>query len=61
MLSSEGKAAPIETITAAFGKAAGETLRQNTSVRVHEIKSGDWGHAGQPRTTRVGLDMKAKG
>jgi 4-oxalocrotonate tautomerase len=57
----EEKAEMIARVTAAFGEVAGETMRQNTSCRVHEIRSGDWGYAGRALTTEVGLEMRRKG
>ncbi len=61
VFTTEEKARIIECVTAGFGEVAGETMRQNTSVRIQEIRSGDWGYAGEPLTTQTGLDMRKRG
>ncbi len=53
------KALIIERVTDAFVSVAGGTMKQGTSVRIHEIKSGDWGFAGVPLHTEDGLAMRA--
>lgn len=50
----------IETAKA-FGKVAGQTMQDNTSVRVHEVKSGCWGGADGVWTTQTALDLKKSG
>ena len=44
------KAKMIETVTQGFGAVAGESMAKATSVRIHEIKSGQWGYGGRPLT-----------
>lgn len=61
VFSDEEKAQMIEKLSAAFGDVAGETMRQGTSVRIHEVRSGSWGYAGTPLTTADALAMKARG
>ncbi|MEM0946864.1 MAG: tautomerase family protein [Pseudomonadota bacterium] len=48
----------IEKVTDAFGEAAGGKMRDGTSIRIHEIKSGSWGYAGRILTTEHGLAIK---
>lgn len=55
------KAEIIRKVTDAFGAVAGETIRQNTSVRIHEVKSGSYGYAGNALTTEDALSMRARG
>ena len=55
----EDKKRIIEKVTDAFGEAAGGAMRANTSVRIHEIKSGAWGYGGEVLTTEVGLRIRA--
>ena len=57
----EEKAKMIAGTARAFGKVAGETMQQMTSVRVHEVKSGHWGGADSIWTTERALEAKAKG
>lgn len=52
------KARMIEKVTQAFGEVAGGDMAQNTSVRIHEIRSGNWGFAGTPMTTDDGLRIR---
>lgn len=51
----------IEGVTRAFGDVAGQTIMGGTSVRIHEVRSGSWGWAGNVLTTADALAMKAKG
>jgi len=44
----DDKARIIKKVTEAFGDAAGGDMAANTSVRIHEVKSGSWGFAGTP-------------
>lgn len=55
----EDKARIIREVTAAFGRAAGGKMGQNTAVRIHEVKSGSWGYGGEVLTTEVGLRIKS--
>jgi 4-oxalocrotonate tautomerase len=43
----------VERLTATMVSIEGETLRQVTWVVVEEVKSGEWGIAGQPLTTEA--------
>jgi 4-oxalocrotonate tautomerase len=61
VFSAEEKAQIIENVTQGFAKVAGETLKQATSVRIHEIKSGDWGYGGRAMGTQDALAMRARG
>ncbi len=45
----------------AFGSVAGKRMQDNTSVRVHEVKSGHWGGADAVWTTERALALKASG
>ena len=53
------KARIIKSVTKAFGETAGGKMLKNTSVRIHEIKSGSWGYGGEVLTTDVGLRIKS--
>jgi 4-oxalocrotonate tautomerase len=44
-----------------FGRVAGNAMREATSVRVHEVPSGQWGGAESIWTTEKALALKAKG
>lgn len=61
VFSDEEKAQFISETARAFGKVAGKTMQDNTSVRVHEVKSGHWGGADSIWTTKRALEMRAKG
>jgi 4-oxalocrotonate tautomerase len=55
------KALLIKHVTQGFGDVAGQTLANATSVRVHEIKSGSWGYAGEAMTTKDAKAMRTRG
>lgn len=57
----EDKAEIIKRVTEAFGTVSGETIRQGTSVRIHEVQSGVWGYAGNVLTTEDARAMRARG
>ncbi len=50
----------ITEVTQVFANIAGDDFAQNVSVRIHEIKSGNYGYAGQPIHTEDGLNMRRK-
>ncbi|EPX80483.1 tautomerase family protein [Salipiger mucosus] len=58
VFSAEEKAQMIAKVTEAFAEVAGGRMKQATSVRIHEIRSGDWGYAGVPLTTADALAMR---
>jgi 4-oxalocrotonate tautomerase len=60
LFSAEEKAEIIRKVTDAFGEVAGQTIRAGTSVRVHEVRSGSWGYAGNILTTEDALGMRAR-
>lgn len=55
------KATMIEKVTQAFAEVAGTTMRDATSVRIHEIRSGSWGYAGRALSTEDAKAMRARG
>ncbi len=55
------KAEMIRRVTDAFGRVSGDTLKNGTTVRIHEIKSGSWGWGGQVLTTADGNAMRSSG
>ncbi|MEM6406874.1 MAG: tautomerase family protein [Pseudomonadota bacterium] len=57
----EEKAQMIVETAKGFGKVAGQTMEEMTSVRVHEVKSGHWGGSESVWTTERALAAKAKG
>ncbi|MEO0370018.1 MAG: tautomerase family protein [Pseudomonadota bacterium] len=52
------KAQLVMETAKAFGKVAGQAMQDNTSVRVHEVKSGSWGGADGVWTTEKALALK---
>ena len=54
----EEKMLIIMKVTDAFGDVAGPTLKSNTSVRIHEVRSGSWGYGGQALTTTDAIGMR---
>ncbi|MEO1638107.1 MAG: tautomerase family protein [Pseudomonadota bacterium] len=61
VFSAEEKARIIKATAEAFGSVAGQAMQNNTSVRVHEVKSGDWGGAQSVWTTEKALALKHEG
>lgn len=61
VFSADEKAQIIKKVTEAFGKVAGQTIQDGTSVRIHEIRSGSWGYAGKTLTTEDALKMRERG
>lgn len=47
------------SVARAFGDAAGGKMYENTSIRIHEIKSGNWCYGGTVLTTDTGLRIRA--
>jgi 4-oxalocrotonate tautomerase len=52
VFTSEQKRRIVEELTDAMVAIEGEGMRQVTWVVVEEVRSGDWGIAGQPLTTQ---------
>ncbi len=61
VFSAEEKKDIIERVTDAFASVAGQTIKAGTSVRIHEVKSGSWGYAGNALTTEDALEMRRRG
>ena len=61
VFSPEEKARMIKATAEAFGSVAGQAMMDNTSVRVHEVRSGDWGGAHSVWTTEKALELKNQG
>lgn len=57
----EEKEALIKETVKGFGKIAGKAMQDNTSARIHEVRSGHWGGADSVWTTEKALELKAKG
>lgn len=51
----------IQKITDAMVEIEGEAMRGVTWVRLHEVKSGDWGIGGKGMTTADVKAMQANG
>ena len=51
----------VERLTDTMVSIEGENLRQVTWVVVEEVKSGEWGIAGQPLTTEAVRNLAAGG
>ncbi|MEO1918119.1 MAG: tautomerase family protein [Paracoccaceae bacterium] len=47
--------------TDTVSEVAGQTIKRNTSVRIHEVSSGSWGCAGNILTTKDALEMRKRG
>ena len=61
VFSDSEKAEIIKKVTSAFGEVAGETIKNGTSVRIHEVRSGSWGYSGNILTTEIAKEMRARG
>jgi 4-oxalocrotonate tautomerase len=61
VFSVQEKAEIIRKVTNAFGEVAGQTIKGGTSVRVHEVRSGSWGFAGNILTSEDARDMRSRG
>ena len=59
VFSIEEKQGLIKELALAFGKIAGKTMQDNTSVRIHEVKSGHWGGVDSIMTTEKALELKS--
>ena len=59
VFSDEEKRMLIAETAKAFGRVAGKTMQDNTSVRVHEVRSGHWGGAEGVWTTEKALALKS--
>ncbi|MEQ9242882.1 tautomerase family protein [Roseovarius indicus] len=42
----------------AFGEAAGGRMKENTSARIHEVKSGSWAFGGNVLHTELGQAIR---
>jgi 4-oxalocrotonate tautomerase len=58
VFSTDEKQALIKELAMAFGKVAGKTMQDNTSVRIHAVKSGHWGGAESVWTTEKARELK---
>lgn len=61
VFSDDEKGEIIRRVTEAFGSVVGEAIRNGTSVRIHEVKSGSWGWGGNVLTSSEARAMKARG
>ena len=59
VFSEEEKQQLIRELARAFGKVAGQWMQDNTSVRIHEVRSGHWGGAEGVWTTEQARQMKS--
>ena len=55
----EEKQQLISGIARVFGEVAGEYFRDNTTVRIHEVKSGHWGGAESFWTPEIARSKKS--
>lgn len=60
VFSAEEMQALIKELAMAFGKVAGKTMQDNTSVRIHGVKSGHWGGAESVWTTDKARELKSE-
>ena len=56
----EEKQQLIKGIARVFGEVGGEWMRDNTTVRIHEVKSGLWGGFDGVWTSESGRDKKSE-
>lgn len=61
VFSDEEKRQLIQETAKAFGTVAGRKMQENTSVRIHEVRSGHWGGAESIWTTQEALKLKSAG
>ncbi|MDD9907777.1 MAG: tautomerase family protein [Rhodospirillaceae bacterium] len=61
VFNADEKAEIIRKVTDAFGDVAGQTIKNGTSVRIHEVQSGSWGYAGNVLTTEIAKEMRSRG
>lgn len=54
----EDKERILLSVIDAFGKAAGGKMKDNTSARIHEVKSGSWAFGDKVMHTEMGLAIK---
>ena len=59
VFSEEEKGQIITKTARAFGSVAGKSMQDSTSVRIHEVKSGNWGGADSIWTTERALALKS--
>ncbi len=59
VFTAEEKVQLIAEAAKAFGAVAGKAMQDNTSVRVHEVRSGHWGGADGVWTTERALALKS--
>jgi 4-oxalocrotonate tautomerase len=59
VFSPEQKKQIITKLTDAMVEVEGEAMRGVTWVTIHEVRSGDWGIAGQPLTTAAVKQLAA--
>ena len=55
----EEKQQLIRELARAFGKVAGQWMQDNTSVCIHEVRSGNWGSAEGVRTSEWARQKKS--
>jgi 4-oxalocrotonate tautomerase len=55
----EQKREMITKLTDAMVSIEGENMRGVTTVKIHEVASGDWAIGGQPLTTQAVKDLAA--
>ncbi len=48
----------IREVALGFGKIAGQAMQDASSVRIHEVPSGQWGGADSVWTTERALELK---
>ncbi len=59
VFSDEEKERILLSVIDAFGEAAGGRMKENTSARIHEVKSGSWAAGDTVYRTEIGLAIKA--
>ncbi|MGD2173474.1 MAG: tautomerase family protein [Gammaproteobacteria bacterium] len=59
VFSEDEKRALIRELAMAFGRVAGPEMQANTSVRIHEVKSGNWGGVDAVWTTEEARKLKS--
>lgn len=58
VFSEEDKERILLSVIDAFGQAAGGRMKENTSARIHEVKSGSWAFGDTVLKTEDGLAIR---
>ena len=60
VFSDEDKERILLKVIDAFGEAAGGRMKENTSARIHEVKSGSWAFGDEILHSKVGRAIRSE-